>query len=86
MVEGLALARLGRDQEANEHLQKADHLCQLKTPRSMASLLRSMVWSNSAEEISPWLTFSFAKACDQLVDRKTNSLKATTLLNLGLLP
>jgi len=47
-------------QEANEHLQKADHLCQLNNSSVNGQLAQVMV-CRIRQRKSPWLTFSFAK-------------------------
>ncbi len=84
MVEGLALARLDRDQEADQHLDEAQHLCEL-THSSLAGELadaNGVVASAGTIILRP--RFSFARACKLLASRKIQCLKTMALLNLGL--
>ena len=84
MIEGLALARLGRDREANEHLQKAGQLCQLNHSSLEGQLAQihgvvELGRGNLAEA-----EVSFRQSLRLARQQKDQLLEATSLLNLGL--
>ncbi|MGA2903579.1 MAG: CHAT domain-containing protein [Candidatus Korobacteraceae bacterium] len=84
MVEGLALARLDRDQEADEHLQKADQLCQL----NRSSLDGQLAQIHGVIELGRGnlakAEVFFRQSLRSARRQKDQLLEATSLLNLGL--
>lgn len=84
MIEGLALARLGRDREANEHLQKAGQLCQL----NRSSLEGQLAQIHGVVELGRGnlaaAEVSFRQSLRLARQQKDQLLEATSLLNLGL--
>jgi CHAT domain-containing protein len=84
MVEGLALARLGRDQEANEHLQKADHLCQLNNSSVNGQLAQVHGVVEFGRGNLAMADIFFRQSLRSARGQKDKFLEATTLLNLGI--
>jgi CHAT domain-containing protein/Tfp pilus assembly protein PilF len=84
MVEGLALARLGRDQEANEHLRKADQLCQLSSSSvdgQLAQIHGVIEFGRGNLAIADAF---FRQSLLSARRQKDELLEATSLLNLGI--
>jgi CHAT domain-containing protein len=84
MVEGLALARLDRNQEADVRMAAADHLCQ----RTRSSLDGQLAQTHGVIELGRGnlggAEAFFRQSLQVARQQKDQLLEATTLLNLGL--
>jgi CHAT domain-containing protein/Flp pilus assembly protein TadD len=83
MVQGLALARLGRNQEADHHLSEAQYLCDL----THSSLAGELADTNGVvafgREDFPAAEDLFRKSLQFARQQKDQLLEITALLNLG---
>jgi CHAT domain-containing protein len=84
MVEALALARLGRDQEANVHLQEADQLCQLNCSSVDGQLAQIHGVVELGRGNFTEADVFFRQSLRSARRQQDQLLEATTLLNLGL--
>ena len=84
MVEGLALARLGRQDEANERLDKADQLCQLSHSHVDGQLAQIHgVIEFGRGDVAQSEAY-FRQVLRMAREEKDQLLEATALMNLGL--
>jgi CHAT domain-containing protein len=84
MVEGLALARLDRDNEANQRLQEADQLCQLSSSSvdgQLAQIHGVVEFGRGNLAIADAF---FRQSLRSARGQKDQLLEATSLLNLGI--